>query len=202
MERAQALEATMKEKIASIGALTSAAFASVCCLGPIVLVALGLGGAGLAAGLEKYRPIFLGLTTLFLGVAFYVTYRKREVACADGSCELRSGDAKTKAILWAITALAVSLAAFPTWSAYVLRRQPAVSTAGAETTRLAISGMTCTACAVGIEKSLMKVPGVRSASVDFDKAEAVVLGDPGAVQAQELLKAVQAVGAYTAEVVR
>lgn len=192
----------MKEKLASIGALASATFASICCFGPIVLVALGLGGAGLAAGLEKYRPIFLSLTALFLGAAFYLAYKKREVACADGSCEIRSGSAKAKAALWAITALAVGLGTFPNWSAYVLQQRTAVSTVGAETVRMAISGMTCTACAVGVEKSLMKVPGVRSASVDFDKAEAVVLAEPGVVPAEELIRAVESAGAYTAEVLK
>lgn len=109
----------MKEKIVGLGALISASFASICCLGPIVLVGLGLGGAGLAAGLTKYRPLFLALTAALLGSAFYLTYRKRKIACADGTCELRSGGKTAKAALWIITALAFGLMSFPYWSAYV-----------------------------------------------------------------------------------
>lgn len=105
----------MKEKIASLGALISASLASICCLGPLVLVGLGLGGLGLAAGLSKYRPVFLALTAIFLGAVFYLTYRKREVACADGSCQLRSGSKAMKTALWIITALAIALAMFPYW---------------------------------------------------------------------------------------
>ena len=101
--------------VIGIIALGSAAVASICCLGPIVLVGLGLGGAGFAAGLTEYRPFFLGLTVVLLGTAFYLTYRKREVACADGSCEMRSGSRTMKAVLWVVTAAALGLATFPSW---------------------------------------------------------------------------------------
>jgi mercuric ion transport protein len=62
----------MKVAAASIVAAT---VASACCIGPVVLVLLGAGtfGASLAS-LEPYRPIFLGVTTLLLGVAFYAAY--------------------------------------------------------------------------------------------------------------------------------
>ena len=82
----------MNNRIAvGIAALASAGLASICCIGPLALTGLGLGGLGLAAGLTQYRPLFLALTALVLAVGFHLAYRKREVPCADGSCELRSG---------------------------------------------------------------------------------------------------------------
>lgn len=190
----------MKEKIASIAALASASLASICCIGPIVLVGLGLGGAGLAAGLTQYRPLFLGVTAVFLGAAFYLTYRKREVACADGSCELRSGGKGKKAALWVVTAFAMGFATFPSWSALILKAsKPAVS-ADAWTVKLAVSGMTCAACATSIERSLMQVPGVQSASVSLENEEAVVMVSPGKAPEAELLEAVKKAGSYSARV--
>jgi mercuric ion transport protein len=46
--------------------------ASVCCVGPLVLLALGISGTwiGVLTALEPYRPFFIGLTLLFLGLAF------------------------------------------------------------------------------------------------------------------------------------
>ena len=191
----------MREKIAGIGALISAVFASICCVGPIVLVGLGLGGAGLAVGLAKYRPIFLVLTPLFLGAAFYLTYRKKEVQCEDGTCKLQSGSKTMKTGLWIITVFAVGIASFPHWSPYLLGKSSVRAPANAESIVLKVSGMTCAACAVGIEKSLRKVHGVQSASVDFDKSEAVVAVEHGKVSEEELLKAVQAAGpTYSAEI--
>ncbi|MBI2071042.1 MAG: cation transporter [Elusimicrobia bacterium] len=189
----------MKEKIASVGALASAALASVCCLGPIVLIGLGLGGVGLAAGLAKYRLFFLGLTAILLGSAFYMTYRKRKVACADGSCEFRSGSKTMKTVLWVIAILAVGTATFPDWSALFLSKHLAAASANAQTVHLSISGMSCTACALSIERSLKKVHGVESAFVDFEKAEAAVLVEPG-TSTDDLLKAVSAAGDYTAKI--
>ena len=63
----------MKAAIASVFAAT---VASACCIGPVVLVLLGVGtfGASLAS-LERYRPGFIVVTTILLGLAFYTAYR-------------------------------------------------------------------------------------------------------------------------------
>ena len=109
----------MKEKITSVGALVSAFLASICCLGPVVLVGVGLGGAGLAARWVKYRPFFLGLTGAFLAAAFYLTYRKRPIACADGSCEWRAGSRSMKAAMWFVTVLVAGVATYPYWAGFL-----------------------------------------------------------------------------------
>jgi mercuric ion transport protein len=56
-----------------VAGILSAIGASICCIGPLVLLALGVGGAwiGSLTALEPYRPIFIGLTPLLLGFAFY-----------------------------------------------------------------------------------------------------------------------------------
>jgi mercuric ion transport protein len=50
--------------------------ASVCCVGPLALLALGVSGAwiGNLTALEPYRPLFIGLTLVFLGLAFLRLY--------------------------------------------------------------------------------------------------------------------------------
>ncbi len=111
----------MKEKLVGFGAVLSAALASVCCIGPLVFVGLGLGGLGVAASFAKYRPLFMVLTFGFLSRAFYVTYRKKEVRCADGSCKLESAGRGTKTLLWIITIAAVGLTTFPNWSPLLFR---------------------------------------------------------------------------------
>lgn len=189
----------MKEKIVGIGVLLSALLASACCLGPIMLVALGSLGTALASGLIKYRPFFLALTAILLATAFYLTYKKRKVACSDGSCKTLSGSKTAKFSLWIIAAFAIMAAAFPYWSVLLLDKSSVGVSAGAETIILKVSGMTCTACALNIERSLKKVPGVQSASVDFDTTEAIVLVEPDQVQEETLISAVQGAGSYSAE---
>ena len=50
--------------------------ASACCVGPLLLLSLGIGGAwiGHLTALEPYRPVFIVLTVLFLGLAFWKLY--------------------------------------------------------------------------------------------------------------------------------
>lgn len=183
----------MNEKLVGFAAILTAGFASVCCIGPLVLTGLGIGSLGLAAGLTQYRWMFLALTGIILAAGFYYAYRKRPVPCADGACEYRSGSRGMKAALWTATVLTLILATFPTWSARVLARGPATAPADAGIMALEVSGMTCASCAVSIEKEVEKVPGVYSARVDFESGQATVLTndkiDPDAV-----LRAVGAAG--------
>ncbi len=146
-------------QLAGVGALLSAALVSVCCVGPVVVAVLGLSGVGLAVGLVKYRPVFLGTTAILLGVAFYLTYRKQTVDCADGSCEWRSGRRSMKLTLWVIAALAVGLVTVPLWATDQATTQEVSSVkTNIATVRLRIPGMDCPACVWGIERTLKQAP--------------------------------------------
>jgi len=65
-----------------IAGILSAIGASICCVGPLVLLALGVSGAwiGSLTALEPYRPILIGVTVVFLGLAFYRLYVVRPSA--------------------------------------------------------------------------------------------------------------------------
>ncbi|WP_127507792.1 mercuric transport protein MerT [Paenibacillus humicus] len=71
----------MREKLTSWGAVLSAFLMSGCCLGPFILIPLGLSGlAGTLAIISiKYQLFLMIITLLFLGVSFYLVYgRKRK----------------------------------------------------------------------------------------------------------------------------
>lgn len=55
-----------------------------------------------------------------------------------------------------------------------------------------IDGMHCSSCALLIEKSLRKTPGVLQASVNFSSEQAMIKIDPMTASKEELLKAVEA----------
>ncbi|MFA7298063.1 MAG: heavy metal translocating P-type ATPase [Candidatus Absconditabacterales bacterium] len=57
-----------------------------------------------------------------------------------------------------------------------------------------IDGMHCSSCALLIEKSLRKTPGVLQASVNFSSEQAMIKIDPMTASKEELLKAVEAAG--------
>lgn len=94
-----------------IGAVVSGFLASACCIGPLLLVFLGIGSAGALTALEPYRPYMMALTFLFLGVAFYLVYRKPKAAdCeADEAC-CKNGSRKVqKILLWIATVFALAM---------------------------------------------------------------------------------------------
>lgn len=103
-----------KKIIFGIGAVFSGIFASICCLGPVILALFGLSFAGFAQ-LHKYRPFFVILSLVFLGAAFYFVYRKKEVKCADGTCQIESSNKTTKIMLWIITAIVLGVISFLWW---------------------------------------------------------------------------------------
>lgn len=189
----------MKEKLMNAGVLTGAFLASLCCIGPIVLASLGLGGVGFIVGLEAYRHYFIGFTISVLGLAFFLTYIKKEAACEDGSCKVEAKSKNSTLILWSITVLAAFFIAFPyiNWSDDDFD----FSNVSPEITvlTLPVSGMTCESCNNAVELAVGRVDGVEGVSADYIKGEAKVAFDENSASAAEIVEAIIKLG-YGAKV--
>ena len=102
---------------ANAGAILSAFIASACCVGPLVLALLGLGGGALLVKFEPYRPIFTAVTLALLGAGFWLQYRKpKAVAVSDGdacACPAPRANRAGRVMLWVATVLVVGFLAFP-----------------------------------------------------------------------------------------
>jgi len=109
------MDSAANTRLLSAGAVASAVAASICCLGPLALALLGLGGGALLLNFEPYRPYLLAATGLFLGAAFYLTYRRPPAEeCAPGSaCDRPSSRRGQRIVLWIVTVIVVLAAAFP-----------------------------------------------------------------------------------------
>ncbi len=192
-----------KEKLTAVGSVIAAVAASICCIGPLVAVMLGVGSLAAASRLQKWRPLFLGVTFVLLGVAWYLTYRKPKAeACADGTaCAARPRAKGGKVVLWVATALAVALAALPLYAGAVARllhpegAGPARS-AGANVASLKVKvpSMDCAACAVNIERTLRKVEGVGRTEVVFKTKEAVIEYDPARISPEKVIAVIDETG--------
>lgn len=62
-----------KTGFTSIGGIIAAIFASLCCIGPVVLALAGVSSIAAFSGFEAYRPYLVGLTILLIGIAFFFT---------------------------------------------------------------------------------------------------------------------------------
>jgi len=58
--------------------------ASLCCLGPVLLIAFGLSSVSFALSIGKYSWVFLSLGTFFLVGALFLYYRKKKCCSVSG----------------------------------------------------------------------------------------------------------------------
>lgn len=70
----------------------------------------------------------------------------------------------------------------------------ALATAKEVTTEIKVSGMTCQACAISVQKSLEKVKGVKRADVSSDKGIAKIEYDDAQANEQQLRDAINKTG--------
>lgn len=110
-----------KTVLAATGGIAAAVGSALCCAGPLVLVALGLSGAGLAATFEPLRPYFVVGTVLSLGFGFVVLGREERRACEPGTlCASPIARRRMTWALWIATIVAIPLVTFPWWSKFLL----------------------------------------------------------------------------------
>ena len=104
-------------KAALAGGLLAAIVASACCLGPLVLVMIGVSGAWISnlSLLEPYRPAVLGLALVFMGLAWRRIYRAPAAAeCEPGTlCALPQTNRAYRAMFWVVSALVLLAFGFP-----------------------------------------------------------------------------------------
>ena len=96
----------MKGKATQITAIlaTVTAFFGSCCALPLLLLGLGVGGAGLASTVAPFRPYLIGVTLLLLGIAFYAMSGRGRSCAEEESCDVKSVR-RTKILLWIATGL-------------------------------------------------------------------------------------------------
>ena len=177
-----------------IGGILAAFLASLCCIGPVAVALLGLGGIGFASLFEPLRPYFIALTVLFLGTGFYLNYRKTDPSCGDGSCEVPSRRKWNRRFLWLGTVLVAVLILFP----YLpLPRTQAACGEGTVRTQLFVEGMTCSSCDFAVEQALQKLPGVASVKADHKSGRVQVQFDPDKARLEKIKEAVDNLGYHT-----
>lgn len=110
-----------KALFASLGGVTAALLGSLCCVGPLLLVTLGVG-AGLASTFEPLRPVFGAVMIGLFGLAFYAVYGRGEIsAAANGeACAVPRSRKREKLLLWSAVVVALVLWTFPSWSVWLI----------------------------------------------------------------------------------
>ena len=106
---------TLKLRGSLVAGVLAAIGASVCCVGPLVLLTLGIGGAWIAnlTALEPMRPWFIAATLIFLGLAFRRLYLQPQVCEPGAPCAEPLVLKRQRAIFWAVALALLALLAAP-----------------------------------------------------------------------------------------
>lgn len=110
-------------QIFAFGSLFGALTASSCCILPVVLFSLGIGGVWIAnfTQLAPYQPIFIAATVTFLGAGYWLVYRASRQACAtDQACARSLPNRLVMAILVAATVIVIVAFGFDLVAPYLL----------------------------------------------------------------------------------
>lgn len=120
-ETSKTTETETKKRLIAVGSVLGAILASSCCIGPLVLLTLGVSGAwiGNLTLLEPYKPYFIAVTLVFLGLGFWQVYFKPKKTCEEGSyCARPNSSRITKAALWIATGLVLLAVTIDFWAPF------------------------------------------------------------------------------------
>ena len=93
----------------------AAVLASACCLGPLVLITLGVSGAwiGNLAALEPYRPGFIGAALVAMVFAWRRIYRPAQDCDPGEVCAVPQVRTAYKITFWIVALFVLIALAFP-----------------------------------------------------------------------------------------
>lgn len=115
-------EPTALSKGTLIGSILTGIAASTCCLGPFILLTLGISGSwiGNLGAMEPFRPIFIGLTLIFLGMAFRKLYITPQTCDVNKPCAQPGNLRKQRIIFWLVSIFVLTVMSFPWYGPYLL----------------------------------------------------------------------------------
>ncbi len=182
----------MKAKQAGI---LSALLASACCIGPLLLVAIGVGSGAVWVG--RYHCFFLigGIAVLIWAWAKYL----REKTICD--CEHKPMGRRRSAMLTLLitTALVLGFAGLNI-SRYVFAGTPVVAQTqthlanGLNRIVVSVEGLSCVTCEIPVRHALRRIDGVKAAHVSAATKTATVDYEPAKTNPEQLVAAINSTG--------
>ena len=184
--------------------IISSLSASLCCLTPLVIVLLGLGGISVALSFLRYRLYFLVLGFLFLGVATYI-FLKRDY----GKCNINAIKKEKSAIALSLI-LMIGIYVILTYFVIppllisnvekILARNEATGDSVSEL-KVKINGMTCECNIADIQYNLMQINGILNASIDYASKIGTIKFDSAKTNQYAILKSEIFNGPYSAKLI-
>jgi len=146
-----------------IGSVLTAFGASLCCTGPIILMALGVTSVGIFSFIEPLRPFLTIFALGILGYSFYSAFRKQP-----DCCEADLQKQKTRKIsLFIMTPVIIGFLLLPNF----IPAEDVLAITENNTDLISewtVTGMTCQGCANGLQNAMNNMEGIIKCQVDYE----------------------------------
>lgn len=175
-------------KASKLGIL-SALIASACCVGPLLLILLGLGSLGIGAAIGKYHWYFILAAFALIGFAWR-SYLKEKKTCNLKGCQMENK--RITLIILILSTFIVVIFVGLNFYTYAIQKDYMEEKAEGELIEtkmviIPVDGMTCFACEVAVSTALKKVDGVVSAVASAKKKIVSVRYNPNKTNITQLI---------------
>ena len=175
--------------------ILSAVLGSICCVGPLLLVALGLGTGAVLIG--RYHWIFI-IAAIAALIWAWAKYLREKTVC---DCERKPMQGRRSAMVTLLMATLVVLGfAGLNITRYVFATAPVAGQTetdlsnGLRRVVVSVEGLSCVACEIPVRHALKRVDGVKSMEVSAGTKIATVDYDPVKTNPEQLVAAINATG--------
>ena|SRR5439155_3906535 len=175
--------------------MLSAILGSICCVGPLLLVALGLGTGAVMIG--RYHWIFIIAAVAVLTWAWAKYLREKRVC----DCEHKPMQGRQSGMITLLMATLLVLGfAGLNITRYVFATAPVAAQTETELSNglrrvvVSVDGLSCVTCEIPVRHALRKVDGVKSVEVSAATKTATVEYEPSKTNAEQLVAAINASG--------
>lgn len=175
--------------------ILSALTASICCLGPLLLIVLGLGGLEFGALLGKYHWYFIPAAGLLLGFGWY-GYFKEKKSCESAHCRMQ-GKNMTRNILTIATLVVMTFTALNVYTYANGVSKESLSNSGVQIS-IPVKGMSCFTCEITVQQALKKLPGIVDVKASAKDGVVLVSYNPQKTSLNQIIETIDKTG-YKAE---
>lgn len=180
----------MKTKFAGI---LAAVLGSICCIGPLLLVAIGLGSGAVFVGHNHWFFLIGGTAVLAWAWARYL----HEKTLCDCDHKPMEGRRSGMFMLLIATLLVVGFASLNI-SRYVFASSPVTAQTqlanGLNRIVISVEGLSCVACEIPVRHALRRIDGVKSVDVNAASKTATVDYEPTKANPEQLVAAINSTG--------
>lgn len=174
-----------------LGSILAAIGASLCCTGPIILMAFGVTSIGIFSFIEPFRPYLTVIALSVLSYSFYKVFKKQPDCCETEKIKMNS----QKTSLFIMTPIILGFLAFPNLISttentelYTINNQNGIKS------EWTITGMTCQGCANGLQNAMANINGIIGCNVDYPSQTMICNTDPQIISDNKIAELVTNTG--------